>query len=264
MHLECDTTRVWISKPNGSVLNDQIFYVGKSYDHVQLQHHTAWLVSCETGLYQIQRKNTHSEELLLQKLLNLSVLAPPWKITRKRSKSNAAQEYIIIHNSYETLQYSYPTTSLIPELRPAATPTDIAQHSSLQYKARQYTLHIQNTTGQNLTRISCSHNYFNCSSASTTPHPIDNHVTIQSKVLQVVPASRDRFLLFGTKVSVIEVSMDSQTSAYRVSILCDSVAPKAGLSIGGHLELNAIVIQCPYSSQSANTSVRLPLPQCLR
>lgn len=206
------------------------------------------LVSTDSGVYELRKRASsvsQSKALESTKILSVRKWDPLWALNKKNGR-------ISVDNGYSKYTYDFKGKNLC-RLTKNKTRDDNEEYT-VSWRSRFYNVLCKNVIGSEDTYVHVSPADINLTGKSSSLKLTD------TKVLQIVPASQNRFVLFGTKVLVIQVipALD-----FKINILESSIAPHLPLSVGGYLECNHLVIQCPYASKSRDTTVRIPLPSCL-
>lgn len=260
------------------VLRKISWNIGECYTKIEVGN--AFFISAETGVYYCHREGL---EPVLDKLLNLYPDEPKWMIELVENETSndlcsklkyevkinqERQSYrLIFYNSYRSYQCVF-APGFILDLKEdqARSCQKYVGNERTSHTTRTYKLEIRNLSGTPNSEI-WVYDALNRSSKTI----------LENKVMNIVPASQDRFVLFGTNISIIQVYENSLASPnsesgttldhitviprYTSRILCRSAAPSLGFSYGGYLDCNSIVAQCLHCSLGV---VRLPLPKCLR
>lgn len=249
--------------------------IGEGIDSVSFKKngYEIALVCTSRGVYEItsparhvsrEQKHKHKQCKIQspthKQLLSLDVRDPLWTLQKRNDG------YVVISNGYDRYQYGQADVGDLMEITAEISPkTGHHPHNSneVTYRSRFYTVICQNVSEKNETIVRVVHNDVDDSHLDRN-REMPALVLNDTKILQIVPASQGRYLLFGTKVAIVKISTSSTaTRNFEVSLLEASMAPQLPLAVGGHLELENVVIQCPYASTSRETKVRIPLPHCL-
>ncbi|CDO95276.1 unnamed protein product [Kluyveromyces dobzhanskii CBS 2104] len=263
--------------------------IGQQLDSINFQtkgREQTTVVSTTTGVYELitctcreKAQCKHKQSCL--RLLNLGARDPLWTL-----RNNNSNRPVSIENGYHTHQYQPACVfgvMKIADVTPSENETNSAQRKNgepksqaqdsneISFRSRFYTVTCHNVPRKSKTVVSVVHNDVHSDgygSGSGSGHAAKNLELMDTKILQIVPASQGRYLLLGTKIVTIQVRPDTNDytalPGYSISLLQSSAAPNLPLVVSGRLEYETLVVSCPYAVRSRDHHVRIPLPHCLR